>query len=400
MVLLLMLLLFLFYTHGVETVPAYTIKISPTEDPVTVWRSVDTLHKCNGIIDVPDIPVRVFLDSQNTTHMVDGSTTYRHMNGPSILNVTRSCQVAWNMTGIGDPSLFAGNEFLDSTFAFSNGTVVSLIHTEFPGNRYNYDCNSSYPYCWTVSIGLAVSHNFGNTWKHVEKPPHHLVAAVPYPYNQSQSAFGWGDPSNIVVLDNYYYFAMWNRNQIGLQPPGICIVRTSSLLDPSSFRGWNGKSFDVILNASPYHPLNNIDRHICTVVNLPTNCAALGLVWSAFLETFVTTLGCFGKMSRAFYFATSDNLIEWSTPQQFYSRDNLPPEVLKNITSIVYPTFVDPTAPYTRNDPNFYTIGQTPFLFWASLGHSAYTDGRSLWATKMKFTKERETTTLVEQSYV
>ena len=54
-----------------------------------------------------------------------------------------------------------------------------------------------------------------------------LVAAVPYGYNQNQLAYGWGDPSNIIKhpKQDFYYVAMWNRNQVGLQAPGICMMR-------------------------------------------------------------------------------------------------------------------------------------------------------------------------------
>jgi hypothetical protein len=34
-----------------------------------------------------------------------------------------------------------------------------------------------------------------------------------------QLAYGWGDPSNIIKhpKEDYYYAAIWNRNQVGLQ---------------------------------------------------------------------------------------------------------------------------------------------------------------------------------------
>ena len=32
---------------------------------------------------------------------------------------------------------FAGDEFMDSTIAFDNGTVIALVHTEYPGNVYD-----------------------------------------------------------------------------------------------------------------------------------------------------------------------------------------------------------------------------------------------------------------------
>ena len=41
--------------------------------------------------------------------------------------------------------MFAGDEFLDSTYSFGNGTVISLVHTEYPGNVYN-NCNITAEY--------------------------------------------------------------------------------------------------------------------------------------------------------------------------------------------------------------------------------------------------------------
>jgi hypothetical protein len=47
-----------------------------------------------------------------------------------------------------------------------------------------------------------------------------------------------------------------------------------------------------------------------------------------------------------------------------------------------YPTFIDPMS----GDANFNSIGQFPYLFWVSIGHSPETDGRHLWATPFSFT--------------
>jgi len=158
-------------------------------------------------------------------------------------------------------------------------------------------------------------------------------------------------------------------------------------MNASSWRGWNGSHFSVRF-VSPYNDIKPAE-HVCTVVNLPapTNCAVFGMVWSTYLNTFVATLACLsGSMSRSFYFATSDDLIHWSPHQKFYSWSDLPPNVQANVTSMHYPAFLDPTSP-TEDDPNFYTIGQTPYIFWTSIGHSPYSDGRSLWATPVKFSK-------------
>lgn len=67
-----------------------------------------------------------------------------------------------------------------------------------------------------------------------------------------------------------------------------------------------------------------------------------------------------------------------------YQYSDLPPEVQHNVTSMSYPSFIDPEAP-ARGDVNFGTIGRDPLLSWVSIGHSPYTDGRRLWTTPMHF---------------
>jgi hypothetical protein len=403
-----------------------SIKIAGDKQPIPVWSSTDSWKKCH-LIDVPDTPARAFVGRNTTTiQLVCGAIGYHDMHGLSVFNQTRSCKVAWNATLDPDPSMFAGNEFLDSPFRFDNGTVIALIHTEYPGDVY-HSCNAlqdkeedqhghqnhrmenrhqqemhnlqqklTYPTCWTVTIGLGISYDWGQTWQHVAQPPHHLVAAVPYRYNQSYLAYGWGDPSNIVYnsQDGYYYVTMYNRNQVGVQPPGVCVARTRDLMDPKSWRAWNGSSYSTSF-IDPYrdNPKIMVD-HICETITFhpaekysKEKCNIFGLVWSVYLNQFVATIGCSGPQSHAFHFAISRDLIHWSNVQEFYSQSNLPPDVAAMTTSFNYPTFMDMNAYSRHNDANFYTIGKQAHLFWTSLGHSPYTDGRHLWATAVEFVK-------------
>ena len=388
------------------------ISLTITGDPIQVWASIDSYHKCNYQIDVPDIPTRAYAikgsnNSPSKIRMIQGSTNFHPMTGPSLFNVTRSCDVYWNKTANPDPVMYAANEFLDSTFAFGNETVISLCHTEYPGNRYD-NCPTgpkSYPYCWTVSVGLMISYDYGTTWQHARPPPQHLVAAVPYQYIASQRASGWGDPTNIVYHheDGYYYVAMWNRNPVGLQPPGICMMRTQSLLEPSSWRGWNGSHFSVSF-ASPYNnrlvdkeEAWNVSDHICTVLDVEestldqTQCSPFGLVWSSELKVFLMTWGCLSGYG-SFYMTTSSDLIHWSLnpPHPFYNASLLPPDVSKLVTSLHYPSIMDATAPATFADNNYFTIGNNPHLFWVSFGHNVYLDGSSVFATPIRIQRGKD----------
>ncbi len=357
--------------------------IVPSGPPVSVWGSIDALHKC-GVNDVPDIPPRAFIDGDGMTHMIVGSTSFHRMMGPSVFNQTRNCTAAWNSTMNPDPSYFAAAEWLDSAHVFPNGTVVALVHTEYDAMNIEVPkCPHNYPLCWTVTVGLAVSYDWGLTWQHARPPPAHLVASVPYRFNQTQPASGWGDPSNIFrsPLDGLYYMAVLNRDAVGLQAPGICFARTADLMDPASWRAWGGADYNISW-VSPYSmpPGADVAAHLCVVSNLPV-CMPSGVVWSTYLSLFVATMDCLYDQGGIFL-ATSPDLISWSTALEVYSQKDLPPDVAKNVTSMTYPTFIDPTA---EDAGNFMAIGQYPHLFWVSIGHSPYTDGRRVWATPMNF---------------
>lgn len=361
------------------------LTVTPSGPPVSVWGSIDALHKC-GVNDVPDIPPRAFVDADGLTHMIVGSTSFHWMTGPSVFKQTRNCTPAWNSTQDPNPAHFASAEWLDSPHVFPNGTVVALVHVEYDAMNIEVPkCPHNYPLCWTVTVGLAISEDWGYTWRHARTPPEHLVAAVPYRFNQTQPASGWGDPSNIFrsPLDGLYYLAVLNRNQVGLQAPGICFARTADLTDPSSWRAWGGESWNVRW-VSPYTMEPGTEaEHVCKTVVTSEQCMPSGVVWSTFLHLFVITLDCINKQDSV-YISTSPDLVHWSPVTPFYSRSDLPADVSKNVTSMTYPTFIDPAS---VDGGNFGAIGQDAPLFWVSIGHSPHTDGRRVWATDMHFEK-------------
>lgn len=61
------------------------------------------------------------------------------------------CVQSWNETKDPDPAHFAGDEFLDSPIAFENGTVVALVHTEYPGGVTNLSLFISNLACLALS---------------------------------------------------------------------------------------------------------------------------------------------------------------------------------------------------------------------------------------------------------
>ena len=134
---------------------------------------------------------------------------------------------------------------------------------------------------------------------------------------------------------------------------------------------------------SPYTmPPGEEVQHVCATA-FPNECMPSGLMYSTYLDQYVATLDCLEDQSAAFISYSSD-MVAWTTPAPFYGIKDLPAEVRKNVTAFTYPTFVDPSG---LSGGNFNSMGQTAPLFWVSIGHSPYTDGRRLWATNLTFTK-------------
>ena len=378
-------------SENAEDDNASLIRIEVTGPPQNIWSAAETFKRCGINNDVPDVTPSLFF-ANGQVNMIQGAHQYHHMNGPSLFSLHRDCHIARNSTGNPDPSKFTGDEFLDSTWIFpeSNGTVISLIDTEYPGNHFD-NCpfppdKYVYPYCYITTISLAVSHDFGTSFHYAKPPPHHLVATVPYQYDPLQKASGWCAPSNIVEYDGYYYVAIWNKNQNKLQKAGTCIMRTPSLLEPSSWRAWNGTEFatQFISPYSTHKPINPQD-HLCeTISTIPKECSAEGLAYSKSLKSFIMTVGCNVLTDKEnFRYFMSKDLIQWSQPIVFFTRSNA--DRYLNITGMSYPIIIDTNAPF-HGDPNYSVLqSNKAYLLWTSIGHSPYTDGRNSWASPIEF---------------
>jgi hypothetical protein len=369
-------------------------RVIPTGEPFVMWNTLNSsCEKKSGPIDLPDTPARAFVDeSTGETVLITVDSTSRLSRGMGLLNTSRNCPIVWNSTGSRDPALYATNDgFLDAVHSFGNGTVVALLHDEYPGMNYN-NCNIVpfvWPGCWTVSMSLAVSQDWGRTWAHSAPPPSNLVAAVPYPYQPSGNViFGWGDSGGITPhpSDGFFYVAVNNRMAFGLQSNGTCVMRSDSLLDPHSWRAWNGSAFSVPFVSAYASPPVDAREHICTVLEpfMPTPCTVLGTTFSSYLFAFVATISCWhdaqpGPNDPNFYWTTSVDFVHWS-PAQVLFRPPSPP----GTQFYLYPALLDAEAP-GRGDYNYATIGQNATLTYVRVTSSLYQQGRQLMGVNLTF---------------
>lgn len=131
------------------------------------------------------------------------------------------------------------------------------------------------------------------------------------------------------------------------------------------------------------------------IVNLPVNCAPHGLTYSTKINKFVVSLCCYDSWLAAprladsmatFRFATSADMIHWSETTAFLNTTlDLAANFSALVTGKMYPSLFDPATADAVVDQNYGVIGDQPWLYWVSTGHSPYTDGRHLWATPVDF---------------
>jgi hypothetical protein len=94
------------------------------------------------------------------------------------------------------------------------------------------------------------------------KPPGSFVLGLPYKYQVNQGPQGYSVDTNIIKVGGWCYAIAtgwpWPPNcgdgkgaRPCLAPDGAAPIRTADILDPSSWRGWDGKDFNVVF-ADPY----------------------------------------------------------------------------------------------------------------------------------------------------
>ena len=216
--------------------------------------------------------------------------------------------------------------------------------------------------CTLISLTYAVSTDGGKTYTQPQAPAH-LVANAPYQYDPDVMRAIW-QPSNIVKhpRDGYYYVLVQRDDLIPASSTyvqGTCVMRTQTLDDPTSWRAWDGEGFNMRF-INPYVE-TNVDpaQHTCQFVSPENGALTYGLSYSTFFEKFVA-VGVSGWPVPGFYFALSDDLINWTpkqlimeAPQSFTTRGKMP--------YFPYPSLVDPDDPSI----SFDSVGQSPYMYFS-----------------------------------
>jgi hypothetical protein len=343
--------------------------------------------------DIPDLPARAFRDAQGRVQLIVSHYTNRRMVGPDLDHLTHDCSVIMPSHYDPDPAMYDDREWIGSTYTPDGKTVFALIHDEYQGQTHPGRCPSGkYFQCWYNAVTLAVSTDGGASFEHAAPPPTHLVAAIPYPYVPDSGTAGIYQPSNIVhnPADGYYY-ALLRVQQYQDQQQGTCVMRTTDLADPKSWRAWDGAGFNVRF-INPYlEPNEPPQDHICQPVSYDQiQTMVESLTFNTYLDSFLLVGSAVeqqldGETVSGIYYSTSDDLIHWTPRKRITKVESRQTYECGDPDPVAYPSVLDPDS----TSRNFETTGKRAYLYFTLFNYQSCkeTFDRDLVRVPIEFSK-------------
>ena len=216
--------------------------------------------------------------------------------------------------------------------------------------------------CQMIALTYSQSTDGGATFSTAE-PPDHLVAAVPERYIPDAGLFGLWQPSNIVKHpdDGYYYMlAQLDIHKGPRNVTGECLLRTDDLGDASSWRAWDGDSFDYVF-LDPYRDDISDAEQCASVVEAPM----WSLTYNTYLERFVGLTENQFRTPQGVYFRTSSDLIHWDQPRLVVGSPDWTIGFANNFQTPfeAYPSILDPES----ESMSFDTVGEKAYLYFTRI---------------------------------
>jgi len=307
--------------------------------------------------------------------------------GPTLETVKHNCKVAYSSHHDPNPAHFDDSTWLDSFYSIDGDLIVALGHMEYHGWEHPGQCSSKDydPACWYNADTFHLSKNGGYHFGSFPAPGNYVLG-VPYKYEVNRGPEGYSIDTNIVKTGDWYYAMVtgwpWPPNCIEGDKSNPCLVhsggspiRTSNILDPASWRGWNGQEFAVTF-VDPYEMVikpNHVavsfttKDHVFTPVPYMDCVNAInfhetsGLFIATLCDPYNTEYG-----PEGIYLSTSPDLIHWSEPTLVVSIDQLRAKEPKGNWSYAYASLIDPRS----TDLNCSTVTDEPYLYYVRMDDS------------------------------
>lgn len=333
------------------------LQIAGDEEVVFSWRR----DRCSKE-HIPDSPARAFRTAQAEVRLMAGHYTNQFMVGKSINSVKPSCPSAFSASMRDDPEAFDTRTWLQTFYTEDGKTIYALGSADYHGTWFNH-CTGTNPAnqkCWRSAIVLAKSHDGGKTFTSAPAPQH-VIARPPSRFQPDEPGPppGFFTTSNIVKRDGAYYTIMRTFGFAG-QPAGNCLLRTTRLDDPESWRAWDGRGFTV--------KFANTGKTYRACEPIPgLRGSVSSLIWHEASRQFVAVTLAAKRHRRddaeqvqvEFRYSTSDTLYQWSSAKSLWT-DSSPWCPRGAIAPASYPSIIDPSS----EDRNFGTMGGKAYLYF------------------------------------
>ena len=313
--------------------------------------------------DIPDLPARAFRDAQGMVHLISAHLAGRSFNGPSLNEVKRDCEVIMQSDHDGDPSKYDDNEWIAATYTEDGNTIYAVIDNEFHGWEHGMCSGNDNFACWYNALTMAVSTDGGHSFAHAAEPPAHLLASLPYQYEDGAGPYGVMEPGSLIRKDGFYYlFVRIDGYRSDSQK--LCLLRTDNLAQPASWRAWDGHDFSVVMH-SPYDASTSTDSlRQCTAIDPDLGLVASSITYNTYLHEYVmlglstdnfsTNREIWGVM-----YAFSRDLINWDRRVLLFEAPLMWSRQAGNPRVYHYPSLIDPDS----TSLSFETTGKTAYLY-------------------------------------
>jgi hypothetical protein len=343
----------------------------------------DTKRDSCELTDIPDAAARAFRDYRGTIHLIASHFVTRAGLGATLEIAKHNCQIVYRSRHDGNPADFDDYTWLTQFYNIDGKKIVALGHMEYHGWEHAGMCatKTDTPSCW-YNVDTSLMSNDGGYHFASPKPPANYLLSLPYKYQPNQGPEGYSVDTNILKVGGWYYATAYSWawpprcGQGKGQPPCLvpdatCPIRTANILDPSSWRGWDGKDFTVTF-VDPYQrPVANPRTHTCAPV--PFLDYASGVNFNEASHLFVATLwnqGSGGFGPPGVYFTTSADFIHWSKPALAITRNQMLRREPEGSWSYMYFSLIDPNS----KDSSYATITDHPYLYYVRMddNHGPY----------------------------
>ena len=315
----------------------------------------------------PDTAAKGFRDWTGKIHLLATWQQNYALEGMDFNSLHLNCQLLYQGKHLPNPAAFDDHGWLTSFYTDDGRTVFALIHDEYHGAEHPGACAfRDNKHCWYNAITSTKSLDGGKTFNH-PPPSDNLVATLPYRFGTVPMPAGYFEPSNILKVGHFYYVAVRAEHR-GLQLAGTCILRTSDLSDPKSWRAWGGRDYTVEF-INPYHGAAIMPaEHICSAVSRsrlawPVSSIVHSSAKSMFIAVMqATSLYPAGLVKTdGIYLSYSKDLLDWSVPKLLMSARSVFRFDCHTDEPIMHPSLLDTSS----TDRNFIEIGEHPYLFYS-----------------------------------